>query len=250
MHKPNSLSRINLSEIYPKHSLNNLVKVFPQLNNLVHNQMDLNTSSSHHPIVVDKYVFYKMILEKIKSYFKLEETFVISDSISIMLNDLKNISENKSQKQTKKRNLKKKVEFPLLNPINSPTSKDNKPKIIKNKTFRNFSTKSNGRKVINGPSHSNLNLNGSFNTEESNFCKINNVYLNMDKIEKPKLKIVRFANIESDIETQRSKIIIKSITKKSNLKKNKYNLRKELNETINFKEIEPNNKQNKKIKIK
>ena len=167
-----------------------------------------------------------------------------------MLNDLKNISENKSQKQSKKRNLKKKVEFPLLNPINSPTSKDNKPKIIKNKTFRNFSTKSNGRKVINGPSHSNLNLNGSFNTEESNCCKINNVYLNMDKIEKPKLKIVRFANIESDIETQRSKIIIKSITKKSNLKKNKYNLRKELNETINFKAIEPNNKQNKKNKNK
>ena len=194
MHKPNSLSRINLSENYPKHSLNNLVKVFPQLNNLVHNQRDLNTSSSHHPILVDKYVFYKMVLEKIKSYFELEETFVISDTISLMLNDLKNISENKSQKQPKKSNLRKKVEFPLLNPINSP-SNDNKPKIIKNKTFRNFSTKSNGRKVINGPSHSNLNLNDSFNAEESNCCKINNVYLNMDKIEKPKLKIVRFANI-------------------------------------------------------
>jgi hypothetical protein len=166
-----------------------------------------------------------MILEKIKNYFELKETFIISDSISIILNDLKNISENLPQKQPKKSNLKKKVEFQLLNQINNHTSKDNKAETIKNKTLRNYSTKSNGKKIINGPEISKLKLNDSSNFEELNY-KINYVYLNMDKIKKPKLKIVRFADIDADIKTKRSRTIIKPAIK-SNIKK--YNLKKELN---------------------
>ena len=244
MQNSNSLSKINLSEKFPKNNLDNLLKVFPQLNNLIHNQRDFNSSSSHHPIFVDKCVFYKMILEKIQNYFELKETFVISDSISIILNDLKNISENWPQKQPKKSNLKKKVEFQLLNQINNHTSKDNKAETIKNKTLRNYSTKSNGKKIINGPEISKLKLNDSSNFEELNY-KINYVYLNMDKIKKPKLKIVRFADIDADIKTKRSRTIIKPVIK-SNLKK--YNLKKELNKTINFKEIELNKESNIKMK--
>ena len=247
MQSSNLLPKINLSEKFPGNSLNNLLKVFPQLNNLVHSQNDSNNSSSHGPIFVDKYVFYKLILEKIKNYFELKETFTISNSISIILNDLKNISENLPQKLPKKSNLKKKVQFPLINQINSHISKENKPQIIRNKTLRNFSTKSNGGKIINGPKHTNLNLNSSFNTDESNCGKINYVYLNLDKIENPKLKNVRFAD-DAGIKTKRSKTIVKSVSKKSNLKKYNYNLKNELNKTINFKEIEPNNLPNIKIK--
>ena len=241
MNKSNLLSRINLSENYPKQNLDNLIKVFPELNNLLNNHSNSNSSSSQHPIFVDKYVFYKMILEKIKNYFELLEKFLISDSISLILNDLKNISENSPQKQPKKSNLKKKVEFPLLRRINNLTLKENKPEIFINKTYRNFSTKSNGKKAINGPKHSNINLNDSFNDDALKLDKINSAYF-----EKPKLKIVHFA----DIENQKSKTIIKSGTKKSILKTNNYNLKKELNKTINFKVIKPSSEQNIKNKKK
>ena len=42
------------------------------------------------PILIDKFLFYRIILEKIKNYFELSESFVISESIDIILKDIKN----------------------------------------------------------------------------------------------------------------------------------------------------------------
>jgi hypothetical protein len=201
--------------------------------------------------MVDKYPFYRIILEKLKSYFELKETFVISDSISLILKDLKNMIQNPFNKASSlKMKEKNETELPLLNRIKSAYVKDNLRNEIKNKTSRNFSTKSNGgRKKVNTSESPDLKLNESFNLEKPNFGKINYVYLNLDENEKPKLKSVHFADNDTDIETTRSKLSIKPGKKKSNLKKT----RKDFNKTINYKLNDFNknkNQNNKKLFLK
>jgi hypothetical protein len=201
--------------------------------------------------MVDKYPFYRIILEKLKSYFELKETFVISDSISLILKDLKNMLQNPFNKASSlKMKEKNETELPLLNRIKSAYVKDNLRNEIKNKTYRNFSTKSNGgRKKVNTSESPDLKLNESFNLEKPNFSKINYVYLNLDENEKPKLKSVHFADNDTDIETTRSKLSIKPGKKKSNLKKTK----KDFNKTINYKLNDFNknkNQNNKKLFLK
>ena len=227
MQSQNSLEKINLSQNFPERSLTNLIMVFPQLKNIINKESKSNAFSAHQSIYVEKFTFYQIILEKIKNYFEIKEKFVIADSISIILKNLKDITQNSEKKKS---NLKKKVQLPLINRIPAPNIKDNSSI----KTCRNYSTKSNGSKKINGPKSAKLNINESFNSEEPNFGKINYVYLNLDKFEKPKLKIVKFVELDTDIEfdTKRNKKLIKSATKKSNLKKS--NIKKEMNKTLNF----------------
>ena len=76
-----SFEKINLSESFPERSLANLIKVFPQLKNIITKENNFNTFSAHQPIVIDKFLFYQIILEKIKNYLELKEKFVIADSI-------------------------------------------------------------------------------------------------------------------------------------------------------------------------
>ena len=251
MQYSNSISRINLSENFPECSITNLIKVFPELNKLIINKTNSKAFSPNQPIIVDKYPFYQIILEKLKSYFELKETFVISDSISLILKDLKNMLQNPFNKASSlKMKEKNKTELPLLNRIKSAYTKENLRNEIKNKTCRNYSTKSNGgRKKVNTSESPNLKLNESFNLEKPNFGKINYVYLNLDDNEKPKMKSVHFADIDSDIETTRSKISIKQGKKKSNLKKT----RKDFNKTINYNLNDFNknkNQNNKKLFLK
>ena len=94
-------STINLSENYPKDDLSNLLKVFPQLNELMAKKNGSNIDFAHKPAIVDKFEFYHIVLEKIKNYFELKETFVISDSISIMLKDIKSFQEQMNQEKLK-----------------------------------------------------------------------------------------------------------------------------------------------------
>ena len=232
MQNPNSFSRINLTENYPERSLTNLIKVFPELKNLINTQNNSNAIPTNQPIIVDKYAFYQIILEKLKNYFEIKETFVISDSLSLILKDIKNIQQNSINKSSLKTNSKNKNELPLLKGIKSACTKENLKNGIKNKTCRNVSTKSNGgRRRVNNSKSPKLDLNESFSLDKSNFGKINYVYLNLDKNENQKIKTVHFADFDTDIETMRSKLSIKSGKKKSNLKKTK----KEINKTINFK---------------
>ena len=50
-------STINLSENYPKDDLSNLLKVFPQLNELMSKKNGSNIDFSHKPAIVDKLEF-------------------------------------------------------------------------------------------------------------------------------------------------------------------------------------------------
>ena len=142
MQKENLNSKINLSEYFPGNYFTKLLKVFPQINNIISKKEDSKNNSVSNPVLVDKYPFYQMVLEKVKNYFELKETFLISDSIDIILKDIKNISKEISLKN--KYNTK--IDLPLIN-----ISKNNNYKYFLsdelkyNKTTRHFYNKSNLR---------------------------------------------------------------------------------------------------------
>ena len=223
MQRPNSYSKINLSENYPARDFTNLGKVFPQLANIINKQNNSESFSPNQPVIVDKFIFYQMILEKIKNYFELKETFIISDSIGIILNDLKNIINQTNNIQSIKRNINKKVELPLINKMKKSNLKSylyDEPKTCR-------SSKSNGsKKTNNSKSPSSMN---SFLCDEPKSGKINYVYLNLDKNEK-KIKNVHFSSTNTNTNKNEPN---KNLNKKSNLKKT--NIKKEFNKTITFK---------------
>ena len=225
-------STINLSENYPKDDLSHLLKVFPQLNELMSKKNGSIIDFSHKPAIVDKFEFYHIVLEKIKNYFELKETFVISDSISIMLKDIKSFKEQMNQKKIKLDEPKKNVnvKFPLINDApkssclkkNLPDSESDK---FVRKAKRNYSTKSNGNEKINGPKKPCLK---TFDFEEKD-VDINYVYINLNqgKKEKKSLKVVKFFDDGNENEKSRLQIYNKTVVRKSNLKKS--NIKKELN---------------------
>ena len=192
-------SKIVLSKFYSKENLSNLHKVFPKLK--INSSID---NSSYDNYVVDKYFFYKIVLEKLKNYFEVNQSFIMSDSISIILKDIESIiNRNKNE---------------ILPRINTRYNNNKDNSQIK----RCLSTKSNGKK------NSKENIKGktfysgfNFDEEKKNLCEINNVYLNLDKINNqlPKIKMVHFMN-ESIKSPKNSKNKVNN-SKKSNLKKNK-----------------------------
>ena len=224
-------STINLSENYPKDDLSNLLKVFPQLNELMSKKNGSNIDFSHKPAIVDKFDFYHIVLEKIKNYFEIKETFVISDSISLMLKDIKTFKEQMGQKKLKLDEHKKNVKFPLINDTpKSSCLKKNLPETESDKFVRkakrNYSTKSNGNEKINGPKKPYFK---TFDFEEKD-VDINYVYINLDQIkkEKKRVKVVKFFDDGTENERSRLQIYNKtSVSRKSNLKKS--NIKKELN---------------------
>ena len=175
MQKTNFNSTINLTNEYADHSIANLLKVFPQLKNLIINQSKSEVISQ--PMIVDKFIFYQIILEKMKSYFELKETFIISDSIGIILKDIKSIIEHISYLQpdktnkNNKTNIEKKIKFPSIKKYS--TSKPIED--IKSKTSRNYSIKSNGRGKLNNSKSPSMNQ--SFKMDELNEGNINYIYL-------------------------------------------------------------------------
>ena len=221
--QPKLPSTINLSENYQKDDLSNLLKVFPQLNELMAKKNGSNYDLSHNPAIVDKFDFYRIVLDKIKNYFELKETFLISDSISIILKDMKALKEQMDQKKLKLDAPKKNVKFPLITdaPKSSCLKKNNLPDIesekFERKAKRNYSTKSNGNEKINGPKKPHFK---TFDFEEQN-VDINYVYINLDKPKKnkPRLKVVKFFDDGTETEKNKSKIDNKTGIKKSNLKR-------------------------------
>jgi len=133
------MQSLNISDYFKESNFTNLLKIFPQLENIIHNK----NYPLKEPIIVDKYSFYQMILEKIKNYFELKQSFTISESINIILKDIKNIISN--QKINKKSNLKSnnKIDLPPINnyqSLNKPKINDYIPnfELDKNKTSYNF----------------------------------------------------------------------------------------------------------------
>ena len=214
-------SQLNLSEYYQPHLFKNLVRVFPRLNNIIQK----NTGSKQ-PVLIDKFLFYQMILEKIKNYFELSESFVISESIDIIIKDLKK----------KKKMTFNKTALPLIN----------KYKIINNIKFNNIRESKSPGKFINTDNRS---LNNGFNPSYSpqnnydndinnNSTSVNHIYLNLNnKVKEPKMKITNHVEGSSEninTSNKKKKNFIKTFFKKTNLKNN-FTDKKSLNYTNNFK---------------
>ena len=169
-------SKLNLSEHYPTHLIKNLVRVFPRLSSII----PKNIISSSNPIIIDKFLFYRMILEKIKSYFEISESFIMSESVNIILCDIRN---------TTKENINRiKNEFPILNNKNvnfkfNSTGGSRSPRHFSTNNKRN----ANMQKFIKE--------NKIINKEKSNDKIVNDshVNLNLDKMKKSKIKLVHFA---------------------------------------------------------
>jgi hypothetical protein len=197
-------STINLSSEYPDHSITNLLKVFPQLNNLIIRQKKSDIFASTPTVLVDKISFYQIILEKIKSYFEIKENFIISDSVGIILKDIKRLMQNTNIIQTNRSESDKDTKFPLINKFN-PAIKQFLSEDSKSRTCSNFSKKSNGRKKTNNSNSPNLNKSFKFEelSEDKDKSRINYVYLDLEK--KPKLKVVHFADLDSDLDNNKSK---------------------------------------------
>ena len=273
MKEANLDSKINLSEYFPGNYFTNLLKVFPQLNNIISKKDNFKNNSVSNQITIDKYPFYQMVLEKVKNYFEIKENFLISDSIDIILKDIK----KKSQEINLKNKYKTKIDLPFINTSRStnykyflsdeqkynkttrhfynksnltinksrnPSSKSILQNEKSNKKIRNFSTKSNGQKKLNELKYSGFNK--SFYEEDLKNNDENYVYLDLNKNEnqkeKRKLKVVQFAKINTNFdnnninnnETAISNPFSKTVTKKSNLKKS--NFKKEIYSTISIKQ--------------
>ena len=196
------VSKIDLSKYYSKENLSNLYKVFPKLKT---NSSKVTSFQDNY--YVDKYFFYRTVLEKLKNYFEINQTFIVSESISIILNDVQSIIDQN-----------KNTFLPFIN-TRYNNIKDN------TQIKRSLSTKSNGKKKLKENSKGKTCYSGfDFDKEKTNLLDINNVYLNLDNKNNnnqlPKIKMVHFMN-EGMKPNKNSKNKINNNTKKSNLKKNK-----------------------------
>ena len=251
MKKTNFDTKINLSDHFFDHKLSDLLKMFPELKEIISKENNSHTNFAQKPITVDKFIFYQSILEKIKNYFELNEKFIISDSISIMLKDIRALSKEVKHNGLKKDITKKKENLPLLNNVitqnlqKNLTDNTNK-NIFKRKAKRSYSTKSNGNEKINGPKKSNY-MNKLF-FDDINDVDVNYVYMNLEGNKKQKLKVVHFAENNIANENKGSNIINKSNLRKSNLKKG--NIKKEFNRTMTFNQNNLLENRNKRGKIK
>ena len=233
MHEAIYNSQLNLSEYYPSHLFKNLIRVFPRLNNIVQ-----KNNTFQQPVYIEKFLFYQMILEKIKNYFELSESFVISESIDIIIKDIKN---------KKKINLNK-TALPLID----------KYKISNNFKYISRESKSPPRytKNINNKkiaSTSNSPPNYYINNSNDNTTSVNHIYLNLDKSRTSKIKLTRYleGNTENNNTNNKSKRITEKVAifKKSNFK-NTVSDKKTMNYTSNYNLNQKETNENKKLIIK
>ena len=233
MHEAIYNSKLNLSEHYPSHLFKNLVKVFPRLNSIIQ-----KNNMGQQPIYIEKFLFYQMILEKIKNYFELSESFVISESIDIIIKDLKN----------KKKITLNKTALPFIN----------KYKIINNiklnnirdsKSPMNFHVNVTRNKKLISSGQSPLNSNYIY-SNNNNTTSVNHIYLNLNnKSRDAKIKMKHFMegylnNNNNNIKSRNKKNIEKTFFKNVNFKINNSD-KKPLNFANNYKnKNSAGNKQN------
>ena len=199
-------SKLDLSKFYSQENLSYLYKVFPKLK--------LNLSLANSPYsncCIDKYLFYHIILENIKNYFEIKQSFIISDSIKIILDDIQSTID-----------LNKNKAFPV---INNRYNKDISP------FKRCLSTKSNGKNKKTENIKGKTSYSGFEFEKDKNLCEVNDVYINFDKNKEAKIKMVHFKNEDSISPNDKNK---SNNIKKSNLKKNKKESNVSLINAIDF----------------
>ena len=195
-------TKLNLLEHFHTNNFKKLIRVFPKLGNII----PLNISSNPKPIIIDKFLFYHMILEKIKNYFELSESFIIAESIDIILKDIKS--------KEKPKHHSNKSEFPIIN-YNRASNNLNISK--ESKSSRNYSTKNETNLNTSGPKIDSLKKISNEEKVSFNTANVNKVYINLEKNRESKMKLVHFiVNKEFDITTKNTSS--RQSQKKSNLK--------------------------------
>ena len=128
--------KFNLYDLYSLEEYKKLLKLFPELSNLYQSSLitipSLNTkykslcnndseniNISAHQTKINKFQFFKIFLLKLKSYFEINENFIITKTISILINEIDNIeklfilnsnnpekskNEEKSERKSEKKN--------------------------------------------------------------------------------------------------------------------------------------------------
>ena len=227
-------SKLNLSECFPVHLFQNLIKVFPRLNSII----PKNIISNSQPIFIDKFLFYRMILEKIKISFEVSESFVISESINIILKDIKgNSLENKN---------KTKTELPLIN-IRKESNDISNTSMIRSPS--NYSNKNKGNSNKSTPKKNTEKKSVLKEKLNNNHGNINQVFISFEGNKISKKKLVHFFdnnyNDYSNNENNKPKVL----SKKSNLKPINNKSNKMLNVIItNQNKTMTNNNSNNNIK--
>ena len=222
-------SKLNLLDYFPLHTFKNLVKIFPRLRNMI----PKNIVSNSQPIYIDKFFFYRMILEKIKNYFELNESFVISESIDVILKDIKSKDKEKISAN--------KTGFPLIN--NFKNKSNTNLMISKELDSRNHSSKHSRNNNPCSPKFTPVRKIGNIEVH-NNTARVSKIILDLEKKGDPKMKLVHFAEkitIDMNNINKKSKIW----GKKSSLKS--VNNRKPINLNINN---NSNNNQNKTMSNK
>ena len=104
-------NQFNLAELYSNDDLNKLFKIIPELSNLIplnknsigesysEKKSSLNENSENINIIgkslkINKFHFFKIILSKLKSYFEINESFIIMKTISIIINEIKSLEKH------------------------------------------------------------------------------------------------------------------------------------------------------------
>ena len=128
-------TKFNLSTLYTSEDFKKLFQIIPELSNLYFLSNNPNYSkktlikenqenicSQNYQTKINKFYFFKIILSKLKSYFEINESFIIIKTISILINEINNLekffshsssnyfshkelkSEQKSEKKNEKEN--------------------------------------------------------------------------------------------------------------------------------------------------
>ena len=99
--------KLNLSEIFNSEELSKLLNIFPEMVSIMKTKKgdsfyeNLSFITFHK---IDKFVFFKIVLSKLKAYFEVNESFIITKAISVLLNEIDSIEKyfKKSEKINKK----------------------------------------------------------------------------------------------------------------------------------------------------
>ena len=266
-------TKLNLSEIYNNDEIKLLKESIPDLNNFIYlvSNNDINNSNnsksfidknnqpqyqyryfsssrkiknnSNTSVLIDKEKFYSLILDTIKNYFQNEQKFLLSKSISLLIDEIMNISKIikqnliyneffKSIKNTKLTNFSKNKD---KNKEYKNTKVRFNTKDLKNKStiITNRNTNENIPNLKNYPKEKDINNNInvkkqlSFETENERQKKnINNNRCNKSAFEKKiKEKKIKDFSSRKDKDKDKSKIIStskinQSVSKRKNKKLN------------------------------
>ena len=212
---------LNLSELYSFDDLNKLFKIIPELSDLFtrnknmsisiysekknsSNEKSENINCLGKSLKINKFHFFKIILSKLKSYFEINESFIIMKTISILINEIKS--------------LEKYFILNLSSPKSKSKQKSDKKNELKNKSLKKPEKIEKGNyKFPNATKKINITNNGLSNQ---------NSYFNKDLKRK-----VYFRVLDSQLKKENKTEIIFSKLNYDTKKKNKKNINLNLNKT-------------------